>query len=111
MPDQLLRENAQDAIISGQGELLFSGAAAVVEEDLPWDLGDEFSYDALPDLGESSDAICQRTRARNPLTEVSIEQLEALLKDDPIEPTYDDDEAYKAFLAVRSCPLISPPVL
>lgn len=48
----------------------------------------------------STEAIWQRTRARNPLTETSIEELEALLHDDFSEPTYNDDEAYMAFLSV-----------
>ena len=48
----------------------------------------------------STEAIWQRTRARNSLTGTSIEELEALLHDDFSEPTYNDDEAYMAFLSV-----------
>lgn len=51
-------------------------------------------------LDNDSDAIWRRTRARNPLTSVDIEDLEAQLKDDSMDPSFDDDDAYQAFLSV-----------
>lgn len=45
--------------------------------------------------------IGQRTRARNPLGEVTIEELEAMLREDEIlNSEGEDDEAYHQFLQV-----------
>lgn len=53
-------------------------------------------------------AIWRRTRARQPLEHVSLEELEALLgecDDDELWPALEDeDAAYQQFLAVRPLP-------
>ena len=52
--------------------------------------------------GPDDAPIWQRTRARNPLKDVSIEELEAMLQEDFLESDHDDDEAYQDFLRVKS---------
>lgn len=52
--------------------------------------------------------IGQRTRARNPLKEVTIEELEAMLLEDEVYPSDgEDNEAYQQFLQVGLCLSIS----
>jgi len=47
--------------------------------------------------------VGQRTRARNPLGGITLEELEAMLQDDDAgESDYGDDAAYQEFLRVRS---------
>ena len=49
--------------------------------------------------------IGQRTRARNPLRDITIEELEAmLLEDETFHSDGEDDEAYQQFLQVRERP-------
>ena len=52
--------------------------------------------------GPDDAPIWHRTRARNPLKDVSIEELEAMLQEDFLESDHDDDEAYQDFLSVQS---------
>ena len=52
--------------------------------------------------GPEDAPIWHRTRARNPLKDVSIEELEAMLQEDFLESDHDDDEAYQEFLRVKS---------
>ena len=62
------------------------------------------------ELGKLTDLpIGQRTRARNPLKEVTIEELEALLLEDEVHHSEgEDDEAYQQFLQVSCCnPLLA----
>lgn len=44
--------------------------------------------------------IWQRTRARKPLNDVTLEELEALLQDEKIGGDGEDDDAYQDFLRV-----------
>jgi hypothetical protein len=46
--------------------------------------------------------VGQRTRARNPLGGVTLEELEAMLEDDIMDSDFGDDAAYQEFLRVRS---------
>lgn len=63
-------------------------------------LPDATEIESLPDS-----PIGQRTRARNPLKEVTIEELEALLQEDEVmNSDYEDDQAYQQFLQVTLSP-------
>ena len=65
---------------------------------IPREVMEDIDFESLTDV-----PIGQRTRARKPLKEVTIEELEALLLEDEVNHSDgEDDEAYQQFLQVRN---------
>ena len=76
----------------------------------PEQLEDLEEITSLPDPAQAIEAegddflddapIWQRTRARKPLHDVTLEELEALLQDENISADAEDHDAYEEFLKV-----------
>ena len=59
------------------------------------------SEDSAGEEGATGSPVGQRTRARNPLEGVTLEELEALLQEDIVETPIREDDAYREFLQVE----------
>ena len=86
-------------------QVTFNGQPSQKEGNaVPREVMEDVELERLTDI-----PIGQRTRARNPLKEVTIEELEALLLEDEVYYSEgDDDEAYQQFLKVFSKPSSDP---
>ena len=83
--------------------LLMQVQQASLQESLPSDRPRHPAHDAMPCMPDEASPVWHHTRARQPLSHVHLDELEALLHSDSEDDAEADVDIYNSFLAVRPC--------